>query len=53
MASKGGFANDKLIENLETQLERLVTQLKDLEECRYMQSNIYSKNLNDDIFIEV
>lgn len=28
-------ANSKLIENLETQLKRLVTELKDLDECRY------------------
>lgn len=29
-------ADDKLIKNLESQLERLVDQLKDLEECKYV-----------------
>lgn len=29
-------ANDQLIKNLEDQLTRLVDQLKDLDECRYI-----------------
>lgn len=32
-------ANEQLIKNLKDQLTRLVDQLKDLDECRYFQSN--------------
>lgn len=34
MVESGSAANDKLIKNLENQLERLVEQLTDLEECK-------------------
>lgn len=34
MAENSSAANDKLIKNLENQLERLVEQLTDLEECK-------------------
>lgn len=34
-------ANDKLIKNLESQLDRLVDQLKDLEECKYVGISLY------------
>lgn len=36
MTSHGKAETQKLIENLENQLERLVNQLQDLEECRYV-----------------
>lgn len=35
MTSHGKQETEKLKENLEHQLERLVTQLSDLENCRY------------------
>lgn len=34
MTSHGQIETEKLKENLEYQLDRLVTQLSDLEECR-------------------
>lgn len=34
MSSKGQVETDKLKQNLEEQLERLVQQLADLEECK-------------------
>lgn len=40
MTSHGTAETQKLIENLESQLERLVSQLQDLEECRYVSTNI-------------
>jgi hypothetical protein len=38
MASRGQQENTKLRQNLEEQLDRLVQQLADLEECRYSQT---------------
>jgi len=34
MASRGTAETDKLKSNLEQQLERLITQLCDIEECK-------------------
>ncbi|XP_026463364.1 protein LZIC-like [Ctenocephalides felis] len=39
MTSHGKAETQKLIENLENQLERLVNQLQDLEECREEMDN--------------
>lgn len=35
MSSRGQSETDKLKQNLEEQLDRLVAQLSDLEECRH------------------
>lgn len=41
MATSGKTsANDTLIKNLQDQVERLVEQLKDLEECEFVHINI-------------
>ncbi|XP_064643362.1 protein LZIC-like [Lineus longissimus] len=50
MASRGKSENDKLQQNLEEQLERLVNQLQDLEECREeLDDDEYEETKNETV----
>ena len=44
MASRGDKETNKLKQNLEEQLDRLVQQLKDLDELKYAFENVENKN---------
>uniref|UniRef100_A0A336KCU4 CSON012997 protein n=1 Tax=Culicoides sonorensis TaxID=179676 RepID=A0A336KCU4_CULSO len=46
-------ANCKLIENLEIQLKRLVTEIKDLEECREELSQDEFNSINQDLIEQI
>lgn len=41
MSSRGRTETEKLKQNLEDQLDRLVAQLADLEECRQAQKIVF------------
>ena len=50
MASRGKSETDKLKHNLEEQLDRLMAQLSDLEECRYFILRALSSGLHPCLF---
>lgn len=47
MASRGKSETGKLRQNMEEQLDRLMQQLQDLEECRCNIIQIYSQSMLD------
>ena len=53
MASRGQSETSKLRQNIEDQLDRLMSQLSDLEECRFLQSKVYILDVGDNKFFPI